>query len=356
MPRIILLQFQKEPSSVHWIHRQVTLHPSVVFFLCPGCGKVIIKEEIFHITSDLNHGWRGVDHFMCLNLNHLKSKGVKIERIHDFTDNAASQYQSRFIWNHLSHSEIPWCRHYFAPNHGKAASDRASGFFKSFIHDNILSQNVILKNIDVLNKFAVRYLQKQPSGKNVCLHETQWKIIYSKQVIHPTHQYENSVVPAFKDEDGTKRTIHSVRSTGTPGIIQVRSVDCCCHACIRMSGPCKVKHGDPWRTVTVEAGADVAKMKRSHWDNFSMPPYMNPKPRYPVMENTKIKRKKAIYNIHDFNAEDEDDIPLSKLRQKENRMDNGPQSMKQEYTFVTDNDAGAKKIPKGETSHHKVPK
>ena len=352
----ILLRFQKEPSSVHWIHRQVTLHPSVVFFLCPGCGKVIIKEEIFHITSDLDHGWRGVDYFMCLNLSHLKSKGVKIERIHDFTDNAASQYRSRFVWNHLSRFETPWSRHYFAPNHGKAASDRASGFFKSFIRDNILSQNVILKNIDVLNKFTVKYLEKQPSGKNVCLHETQRKVIYSKEVIRPTHQYQNSVVPAFKDEDGIKRTIHSVRSTGTPGIVQVRSVDCCCHACIRMSGLCKVKHADPWRTVIVEAGADVENMKRSHWDNFSIPPNINPKLRYPVMENTKIKKKKALYNIQDFNAEDEDDVPLSKLRRKENMTDNRPQGIKQEHTFVTDNDTDAKKIPKGETSHHELAK
>ena len=103
----ILLRFQKEPSSVHWIHHQATLHPSVVFFLCPGCEKVIIKEEIFHITSDLNHSWRGVDYFMHLNLNHLTSKGVTFERIHDFTDNAACQYRSRFIWNHLSHFGIP---------------------------------------------------------------------------------------------------------------------------------------------------------------------------------------------------------------------------------------------------------
>ena len=175
----------------------MTLHTSVVFFLCPGCRKVIIKEEIFHIIWDLNHSWRGVDYFMHLNLNHLMSKGVKIERIHDFTDNAACQYRSQFIWNHLSHFGIPWSRHYFQPNHGKAASDRASGFFKSFIHDNILSQNVILKNIDVLYKFAVKFIENQPSGKNVCLHETQQKIIYSKELFCSTANYENSIVLAF---------------------------------------------------------------------------------------------------------------------------------------------------------------
>ena len=60
----ILLRFQKEPASVHWIHKQVTLHPSVAYFMCPGCERVVIKEEIFHITSSLTHDWKTVDHFM----------------------------------------------------------------------------------------------------------------------------------------------------------------------------------------------------------------------------------------------------------------------------------------------------
>ena len=78
---------------MHWIHKQVTLH-TLVYFMCPGCKKVVIKEEIFHITSCLTHDWKTIDHFMHLNIQHLKSKGIKIDRIHDLMDNAASQYQS----------------------------------------------------------------------------------------------------------------------------------------------------------------------------------------------------------------------------------------------------------------------
>ena len=48
-----------------------------------------------------------------------------------------------------------------------------------------------------------------------------------------------------------------------------------------------------------------------------MPPDMNPQKRYPVMENTKIKKRKTMHNVQDFNVEDEDGIPLSKLRWKE---------------------------------------
>ena len=80
-----------------------------------------------------------------------------------------------------------------------------------------------------------------------------------------------------------------------------------------MLGPCEVKHAHPWQTVVVKAGVDVVMMKRSHWDNFRMPPDMNLRKRYPVMENTKMKKRKTMHNVQDFNIKDEDDIPLSKL-------------------------------------------
>ena len=84
-----------------------------------------------------------------------------------------------------------------------------------------------------------------------------------------------------------------------------------------MSGQCEVKHAHPWQTVVVEADVEVVIMKRSHWDNFRMPPDMNPQKRYPVMENTKIKKRKTMHNVQDFNIKDKDDILLLKLQRKE---------------------------------------
>ena len=114
-------------------------NPSVVYFLCPGCGQVIIKEEIYHITSDTKHNWRGIDHFMRLNLNHLHSKGVKIERIHDFTDNAGSQYRSRFIWNHLSRFAYRGQGIILPLIMAKQLQIEHLIFSKSFVRDNISS-------------------------------------------------------------------------------------------------------------------------------------------------------------------------------------------------------------------------
>ena len=56
-------------------------------------------------------------------------------------------------------------------------------------------------------------MENQPSGKNVCLHETQQKIIYSKEIFRPTANYENSIIPAFRDEDVCKSREPSTVST-----------------------------------------------------------------------------------------------------------------------------------------------
>ena len=276
----ILLRFQQEPSSIHWVHKQVTLHPSVAYFMCPGCTEVIIKEEIYHLTSCLDHNWKTVDYFMKLNLQHLKAKGVQIDCIHDVTDNARQQYKSRFIWNHLSNSQKPWCRHHFAANHGKGDSDRASGFFKTFIRDNILAQNVVVKNIRHLYTFAARNMDNQPSGKSCCLHETQRKVMLSIEIPKIEENYEETVLPK------TEGMIHGIRSTGVPGIIEIRSVDCCCIGCIRSTGKCQSQHADPWTRAVIQPGVDMRKLKTSHWEKIMMKGQTDTRT-YTIMDNTK---------------------------------------------------------------------
>ena len=338
----ILLRYQSEPSSIHWIHKQVTLHPSIAYFMCPGCKKVVIKEEIFHLTSSLDHTWKTVDHFMKFNLAHLRSKGVAIERIHDVTDNAASQYKSRFVWNHLSTSDVPWCRHHFAANHGKGPSDRASGFFKNFIRDHVLSQNVVLKNVDLLAKFAAKEMDEQPDSTE-CLHLTHRKVVLSKEIVWPTCTYEDSCRPHIMTENGKKKKpIHGIRSTGIPGIVQIRSIDCCCSGCIRMTGKCQAKQSDPWSVRSVQKGLQPRESMKTHWKKFQgVLKGKEATAKYPIMENKELskskRRRKLKSNGGDGNdtlpkttdeTEDEDDMSLAKLRKMVCETENGTENFK----------------------------
>ena len=103
----ILLRYQKEPQSHFWDHTQVTLHTTIAYYKC-DCGH-LITEYIYHVTSDKSHDWKAVDHFTRLSIEHLNQKGIEIKKIHEFTDQAPTQYKSCTIFNHLSQSHIPVC-------------------------------------------------------------------------------------------------------------------------------------------------------------------------------------------------------------------------------------------------------
>ena len=45
---------QNEPQGMHWEHKQVTLHPIVVYFRCKDCY-IISTHEVVHTSNDLKH-------------------------------------------------------------------------------------------------------------------------------------------------------------------------------------------------------------------------------------------------------------------------------------------------------------
>ena len=51
-----LCLMQNEPQGMHWEHKQVTLHPTVAYYVCPneGCNKMV-THELVHQSDDLKH-------------------------------------------------------------------------------------------------------------------------------------------------------------------------------------------------------------------------------------------------------------------------------------------------------------
>ena len=83
--------FEDEVSAAHWDHEQVTLHPTVVYYVGP-CGK-FIKEEVIHITSHRGHFETCVAAFQKKTIDFLKSKKVPMVEILEWTNNAPTQYK-----------------------------------------------------------------------------------------------------------------------------------------------------------------------------------------------------------------------------------------------------------------------
>ena len=127
----LLLVTQDEVSAAHWDHEQVTLHPTVVYYVGP-CGK-LIKEEVIHITSHHRHYETCVAAFQKKTIDFLKSKKVPMVEILEWTDNAPTQYKNKNCFQRISLMAKPITRNYFGEKHGKGPSDRAGACFKTYI-------------------------------------------------------------------------------------------------------------------------------------------------------------------------------------------------------------------------------
>ena len=149
----LLMYLQDEVSAAHWDHEQITIHPTVAFYVCEKCSKVV-KEELIHITSDKKHDVQAVRVFQQKSIQHLLSKGVRIEEIIEFTDHCASQYKGKTAFFLLSEMKYPLCRHYFGVKHGKGPSDRAGAHFKNFIRKVVKSGKSEMSNCSQLAKFC----------------------------------------------------------------------------------------------------------------------------------------------------------------------------------------------------------
>ena len=80
----------------------------LVYYKClrNGCEE-IVKEDLIHVTEDLSHDQDTVQAFLEASVEHLKQKGVEINKIIQFSDHAGSQYKSKTVFYTLSKYDIP---------------------------------------------------------------------------------------------------------------------------------------------------------------------------------------------------------------------------------------------------------
>ena len=121
-----LNKYQDEPQSVHWHHQQTVLHPVVNYYKCPQTNKTITEEHML-VTNDLKHDRCAVDAFQAKSLEHLKSNGLKLKKIIQFSDNCLSKYKSKGPFEIISLSSTPIIRFFFGSRHGKGPADGAIG-------------------------------------------------------------------------------------------------------------------------------------------------------------------------------------------------------------------------------------
>ena len=77
-----LYNLQNEPQAIHWLHKQATLHPTVVHYKCPVDDCHTVTHEVVHISNDLKPDAHLVEKFHQATMKALKDQNVEVCKIH----------------------------------------------------------------------------------------------------------------------------------------------------------------------------------------------------------------------------------------------------------------------------------
>ena len=80
----------------------MTLHPFVIYYPCPECCEILIKEEVMIFSDEMKHDGCAVNKFFEKVLEHLEERNIPVQRMIIFSNNAGTQYKSCKVFDILS--------------------------------------------------------------------------------------------------------------------------------------------------------------------------------------------------------------------------------------------------------------
>ena len=298
---------------------QTTLHPIVLYYLCPNLCSVgyrLIREEIVIISPDKKHDNWAVKAFLNKAIEHCKEKNIQIDRIILWTDNCSSQYKSKYVFDDLSHMEIPVLKNFFCSNHGKADADGAIGRLAQYILEMLKTSTAFIATSEQLYRLLYEKRRLQPDGPDdkMCLH-------YRREYYYIDNIDRPEEIVNLKTVVGTQ-LFHCVRNTGTTGMVELRESSCFCEPCFHNEkGSCKnsrlvrefkwafLPSNDAVPLETIRDG----RFQNTLWDASSLRyiPQKNPckvyKKKITKRQVTKRKRKILPRAMSSTDSECEDD-------------------------------------------------
>ena len=247
--------FQHEVQAMHWGHKQVTIHPSCISYLCPvNDYNQLVLHEIVHISDDLKHDAHLVKKFQLANYQILSKHGVQIHKIIGFTDQAPSQYKNKSALKYLSEEARSYQRNFFGVRHGKGPCDACAGRVKSRLSTLVKTETCIIDTPKSCFEAAKEHLESAWPASNECAH-------YLLTFHYTPKISKRSDTKKWKGVHATHQHMHSIMNTGKKLQVNVHEVMCMCHGCLHGDLQCKQpNYIDEWK------GFDMDKFKYTDAD------------------------------------------------------------------------------------------
>ena len=216
--------YQSEIKSSYWTRRQITMHPSVIYFKdMEGCSHRIV---ITHLSDYTTHNAHIVHYITKDCIEYLREHYPNIEwhEVIMWSDGCCSQYKGKLSFFYLNklqdifpHLKIQ--RNYFGSEHGKGESDSETGIFSRQIKDAISSETCVIDNASQMCDF-LRETNKEDRIFRIFT-ESDLKYIYD----------EFKGVDVATLEGNCTRALHQIMPHKKNGSLLTRPFSCFCKNC-----------------------------------------------------------------------------------------------------------------------------
>ena len=162
-----------EPQAIHWLHKQATVHPTVVYYRCPTDTCCLVTHEVVHVSNDFKHDAHLVEKFQAVTMEVLKEHNMEICKIIKFNNQALSQYKNKTSFDYLTKVQNPTMHCFFGVRHGKGPCDACTGHVKQAVKHRIKSGTSTVDTAEAFYEAAKEHLKTEKSKPGKCVHFKQ---------------------------------------------------------------------------------------------------------------------------------------------------------------------------------------
>ena len=217
--------YQSEIKSSYWTRKQVTMHPTVIYFKdMEGSSH---RRVLTHLSDVTLHNAHVVHYITKDCIEYLREHFPNIEwiKVIMWSDGCCSQYKGKHSFLYLNKlqnifPEIKFQRNYFGSEHGKGESDAETGIFSRQIRDAVKSEASVLSNANQMCEFLIKNNKEDRVFR-----------IFTEADLEPIYEDFRGVNVSTLEGKCT-RSLHQIMPTNKKGLLKIRPFSCFCKSCI----------------------------------------------------------------------------------------------------------------------------
>ena len=217
------VNYQDEIKSAFFGKRQITMHPTIVYYRDPDTGSINRESHVF-MSDDTSHDFHAVHHFLQESIKTLEET-LDISKVVIYSDGCGAQYKSRGPLADISLLDIVTDHSYFGSEHGKSESDGETGVINHAVDLAIVGRQVVVNNASDLVNWCKENLSRSRDG-------------FTRSFFLVTDINRDRPETDVATVKGVRK-FHQVKNTGIKYQIMTRNLSCYCQQCKRDIWPCQ---------------------------------------------------------------------------------------------------------------------